>query len=339
MQAERKRMRRISQILAFTILVFLQAAAADLPAWTDDSDVVLRSESHGQDQFKLTAAIFHSIDAATDAQFTFTIEDEHGLPVRVLRGARTFVPGQAMEFSAIWDRRDESGAPLPSAKYRVNATVEMTAANAGAIQMAEPAGVAQPGRVAKIVQQRSMVLQPVSNRTVPTLNAQVGQDPLFPFNHYYGTMHTQTVFSDGGHPNTSTCASSTTHAAGDFTPAQAYDYARNTAHLDFLGITDHNHLFDAACTSCSAAQVIQRYHDGLAAAATANVDGTFVAIYAMEWGYISNDSFPNEGHIGLFEVPKLFGWEPSSCTLGSSCYYEVFTDPSGPNYPAMYTAA
>src|SRR5215813_15385959 len=149
MQAERKRMRRISQILAFTILVFLQAAAADLPAWTDDSDVVLRSESHGQDQFKLTAAIFHSIDAATDAQFTFTIEDEHGLAVRVLRGARTFVPGQNLEFSAIWDRRDESGALLPATKYTVNTTVEMTA-NAGAIQMAEPASVARPGRTTKI---------------------------------------------------------------------------------------------------------------------------------------------------------------------------------------------
>src|SRR5215475_9930164 len=339
MQEKWRKMRRISQILAFTVLVCLQAAAADLPAWTDDSDVVLRSDTQGQEQLKLTAAIFHSIDAATDAQFTFTIEDEHGLAVRVLRGVRTFVPGQAMEFSAIWDRRDESGTLLPAAKYRVNATVEMTAANAGAIQMAEPAGAAQPGRVAKIVQQRSMVLQPVSNRAVPTLNAQVGQDPLFPFNHYYGTMHTQTVFSDGGHPNNTNCAASTTHAAGDFTPAQAYDYARNTAHLDFLGIEDHNHLFNDACTGCTAAQVIQRYHDGLSAAATANVDGTFVAFYGMEWGFISNDSFPNEGHVGIFESPKLFGWEPTGCTLGSNCDYEVFTSPDGPNYPAMYTTA
>src|SRR5262249_32499747 len=286
----------------------------------------------------LTAAIFHSIDAATDAQFTFTIEDEHGLAVRVLRGARTFVPGENLEFSATWDRRDESGALLPASKYTVNATVEMTA-NAGAIQMAEPASVARPGRTTKIVQQRSLVLLPFSNTTVPTLNAQVGQDPQFPFNHYYGTLHTQTTFSDGGHPNNSTCATSTTHVASDFTPAQAYDYARNTAHLDFLGIEDHNHLFAAACPSCSAAQVIQRYHDGLAAAATATLDGTFVAFYGQEWGFISNDSFPNEGHVGIFESPKLFGWDPSGCTLGSNCDYEVFTSPDGPNYPAMYTAA
>src|SRR5215467_1832207 len=341
-----EKMRRISQILAFTLLLCLQALAADLPAWTDDSDVVLRFDSQriagGQERAKLTAAIFHPIDAATDAQFTFTIQDEHGSAVRVLRGIRTFVPGQAMEFSALWDMRDESGALLSAAKYTVNVTVEMTATNAGIVQAATQAGMTQPGRVASIVQQRSIVLQPASGAAVqmaPTLNSQVGQDPLFPFNHYYGTIHTQTAFSDGGHPNTSTCASSTTHAAGDFTPAQAYDYARNTAHLDFLGITDHNHLFDAACPSCTAAQVIQRYHDGLAAAASANVDGSFVAIYGMEWGYISNDSFPNEGHIGLFEVPKLFGWDPTGCTLGTDCFYEVFTDPAGVNYPAMYTKA
>jgi hypothetical protein len=36
----------------------------------------------------------------------------------------------------------------------------------------------------------------------------VGQDPAFPFNHYYGTLHTQTTYSDGGHPNDSNCAAS-----------------------------------------------------------------------------------------------------------------------------------
>jgi len=340
-------MRRIPQILAFTFLLCLQAVAADLPGWTDDSDVVLRSDlqqtAAGLEQMKLTAAVFHPIDAATDAQFTFTIQDEHGGVVRVLRGVRTFLPGQPMDFSALWDMRDESGALLPAAKYTVLVTLEMTPAGAGPVRAASPAGITQPGRVASIVQQRSMLLQPAPGAAAlpkaPIAASQVGQDPLFPFNHYYGTMHSQTTFSDGGHPNNSTCAASTTHAAGDFTPAQAYDYARNTAHLDFLGIEDHNHLFAAACPSCTAAQVIQRYHDGLATAATANVDGTFVAFYGQEWGFISNPDFPNEGHVGIFESPKLFGWDPSGCTLGSSCFYEVFTDPAGVNYPAMYTAA
>src|SRR5215813_2062394 len=333
-------MRCVSQMFAVAVLLCLQAVAADLPAWTDDSSVVLRSDSQriaaGREQVTLTAAIFHPIDAATDAQFTFTIQNEHGSVVRTLQGARTFQPGQPMDFSVAWDGLDDRGMVLPNARYTAEVNVQMTSAS---LQPAIPSGE----RVEQIVQKRAIILEPASSpassKQAVTPLSQVGQDPAFPFNHYYGTLHTQTTFSDGGHPNDSNCASSTIHSAGDFTPAQAYDYARNTAHLDFLGISDHNHLFENACPSCSAAQVIQRYHDGLAAAASANVDGTFVAIYGMEWGFISNSSFPNEGHVGLFEVPKLFGWEPSGCTLGTDCFYEVFTDPAGVNYPAMYTKA
>jgi hypothetical protein len=341
-------MKRISHILVFAFLVCLQATAADLPAWTDDSDVVLRSDWQstvaGQQKVKLTAAILHTIDAPTTATFTFTIQDEDGTAVRTLRGVRTFQPRQSMDFSVAWDGRNESGVALPNARYRVELAVELTPANSGAAQTATQSAVMQPGRVARIVQQRSIVLPPATSATAGSASAvttqsQVGQDPAFPFNHYYGTMHTQTTFSDGGHPNDSNCAASTTHLAGDFTPAQAYDYARNTAHLDFLGIEDHNHLFENACPSCTAAQVIQRYHDGLAAAATANVDGSFVAFYGMEWGFISGSGFMNEGHVGLFEIPKLFGWEPSGCTLGVNCFYEVFTDQAGTSYPAMYTTA
>src|SRR5262245_47924179 len=128
-------MRRIPQIFAVTFLLCLQALAADLPAWIDDSDVVLRSDSQrivaGQEQMKLTAAIFHAIDSATDAQFTFTIQGEHGSTVNVLSGARTFNPGQAMEFSVTWDGRDQSGAMLPNGRYTVEVNVELSPAASG----------------------------------------------------------------------------------------------------------------------------------------------------------------------------------------------------------------
>ncbi|HWZ46074.1 MAG TPA: hypothetical protein VNW97_21555 [Candidatus Saccharimonadales bacterium] len=341
-------MKRVSQIFGVAILLCLRAIAIDLPAWTDDSSVVLRSDSArivSGDQARLTAAVFHPIDAVTSAQFSFTIHDQQGQVVRSLGGAQDFRPGASMEFSVVWDGRDDNSRRLPLAKYTVEVKVELSSASAAVSQSSSQPG-ANPGeRVNRIVQKQSMTLE-IGASTVKTASSvapaplsQTGQDSAFPFNHYYGTLHTQTAFSDGGHPNDSTCASSTTHAAGDFTPAQAYSYARNTGHLDFLGISDHNHLFAQACSTCSAAQVIQRYHDGLAAATSANVDGSFVAIYGMEWGFISNSSFPNEGHIGLFEVPKLLGWDPTGCTLGTDCFYEVFTDPAGVNYPAMYTAA
>jgi len=345
-------MKRILQTLAAAFLFCLQAWACDLPAWTDDSSIVLRSEfvnvGVAEQRPNLTVAIFHPIDALTTAQFTFTIEDERGAGVRVLHGARTFRPGEPLEFSILWDGRDDRGNLL-SGRLTVEAGVELDSPSSEHASTIH-SGMEPGKRVTHIAQTRSITLEVAPSGTQPAsaaaLSAQaltpaaaVGQDPAFPFNHYYGILHSQTTFSDGGHPNNSTCMTSTTHVASDFTPAQAYAYARNTAHLDFLGITDHNHLFDAACSGCSAAQIVQRYHDGLAAAASANTDGSFVAVYGQEWGFISNPDFPNEGHVGLFEVPKLFGWDPSPCTIGSSCFYDVFTSPDGPNYPAMYTTA
>src|SRR5262249_32953156 len=146
------------------------------------------------------------------------------------------------------------------------------------------------------------------------------------------SLHSHTSYSDGGHPNDSSCAASTTHAVSDATPSDAYAYARS-AGLDFLQVSDHNHQFNDACPGCSAAQVVQRYHDGLATAASHSVDGAFIAMYGMEWGYISNPDagFPNEGHVVVTESPQLFGWE--------SGYYDIYTSPNAADYPTMYQTA
>src|SRR5262245_30001872 len=136
-------MRRISQIFTLAVLLCLQAAAADLPAWTDDSSVVLRSDLQrfvaGQQQAKLTGAVFHPIDGATDAQFTFTVQNAEGSAVRVFQGARTFQPGQPMEFSVTWDGRDDSGMLLPNAKYIVEETVELKPSSLAIVQPATQA--------------------------------------------------------------------------------------------------------------------------------------------------------------------------------------------------------
>src|SRR5262249_33533882 len=274
-------MRGLSKLWITALALEAHTIAAGLPAWTDDSGMVLRIEparTVWRDSAKLTTSVFHSIDVITNAQYTFTIQDDQGTALRVLYGAATFRPGDAMEFSIDWDRRTDNGILLSYGKFTAVVTVELKA---------DPSAAANPGsqgeeRVEKIVQTRSSTLEffpTVPSKASVIRQAQFGQDPAFPFNHYYGTLHTQTNYSDRGHPNDANCASSTLHQAGDFTPAQAYSYARNTAHLDFLGISDHNHLFNDACSGCTAAQIVQRYHDGLAAAASANTDGSFVAIY------------------------------------------------------------
>ena len=314
--------------LALLLFAASAAFAAGLPKWDDDSALTVtpspRAFAPALESTNLVTQIFHPIEARTDVQWNVVVTDEAGHVVRRFTAKQSYRPGEAILFAPTWNGRDESGRYLPNGTYRVNVDVAMHAEGAD------------------VIRQRTshpVIIDSTHRHRVPVSQSQAPHDPGVPYNFYYGTLHNQTTYSDGGHPNDSNCAASTTHAGGDFTPAQAYDYGRNTAHLDFMGITDHNHQFNDACVGCTASQVIQRYHDGLAAAATANVDGSFVAIYGMEWGYIATASFPNEGHVGVFESPKLFGWEPSGCTVGVDCYYEVYTNQSGASYPAMYTTA
>jgi hypothetical protein len=286
----------------------------------------------------ITATVYQALRAPTLVAWRTVVVDEAGRPVRIVAGVRPATPGKPLQITQLWNGRDDRGRMAPTGTYRFSVRV----------RLAPAAGVTGPIDFERIADVAGVEEIPSAVGSVEVTDAPAeGQDhrgawitlsagppptePGFPFNFYFGTLHTQTSYTDGGHANDANCLASTSHVSSDFTPAQAYAYARNTAKVDFLGISDHNHLFDSACPGCSSATVIGRYHDGLAAAAAATADGSFVAIYGMEWGYISNDNFPNEGHINLFEVPQLFGWK--------SGFYEVYTDPLGANYPAMYTTA
>jgi hypothetical protein len=335
--------RRSVVTLGLLLFVVVTAAAADLPRWDDDSAVTVtpypRTFSPNLESTNLVAQVFHPIDARTEVRWNVAVTNAEGQSVRRFEARQSFSPGEAMMFAPSWNGRDDLGRYLPNGTYNVTVGVEMRAV--GARVRPSEDGDEHP-RVEVIRQQAShaVIIDSVRRHRVAAPQSQAPHDPGVPYNFYYGTLHNQTRYSDGGHPNDSNCASSTTHGGSDLDPAQAYTYARNTAALDFLGITDHNHQFNDACSGCTAAQIVQRYHDGLAAAAAATVDGTFVGIYGMEWGYISTASFPHEGHVGVFESPKLFGWEPSStCTVGVDCYYDIYTNQSGASYPAMYTTA
>lgn len=165
----------------------------------------------------------------------------------------------------------------------------------------------------------------------------------FGYNFYYGSTHSHSNWSDGGQPATS-CASGNANGSGTFDPAAVYSFARNSAGLDYWVINEHNHLLnDAMATNnppVTEAKVRQRYAAGLAAANTATVNGTFVGIYGMEWGVLTN---ADQGHVTLLETPKLFGWETcttcngpnAECTPGSNCYFDVFT-PKRTGYLTMY---
>jgi len=98
-------------------------------------------------------------------------------------------------------------------------------------------------------------------------------------NYYFGNLHAHSSYSDGNVDNTA------------LIPSNDYAYAKNSLCMDFLGISEHNHLMN-----------VSNYQPGLnqaAAATTAN----FLALYGMEYGVISNG-----GHVLIYGSNQLIGW-------------------------------
>ncbi len=108
------------------------------------------------------------------------------------------------------------------------------------------------------------------------------------YNYYFGNIHSQSSYSDG---NVDSATSLIT------TPLQDFNYAKLSQHLDFYGISDHNHLNAGMLSPAN-------FHKGLADANTANADGSFVAMYGQEWGVISGG-----GHVVVYGYDSLMGWD------------------------------
>lgn len=105
---------------------------------------------------------------------------------------------------------------------------------------------------------------------------------------YFGNIHAHTSYSDGTKDSLSSQVK---------TPGQAYAYAKETMHLDFLGISEHNHRQAGMRSKAN-------YALGIKQAKAATENGKFVALYGMEYGVISNG-----GHVLIYGIDKLIGWE------------------------------
>ncbi len=118
---------------------------------------------------------------------------------------------------------------------------------------------------------------PVYNTTTPlTGNITIASTTL---QYFFGNFHSHSEYSDG-----------TGLPSGDF----AYGDAAEC--MDFLGISEHNHV--------SAGMALANWSLGRAQAAAATTS-TFLALYGMEWGVISGG-----GHVIIYGVPDLLGWDP-----------------------------
>ncbi len=101
-------------------------------------------------------------------------------------------------------------------------------------------------------------------------------------NIYYGNLHAHSGYSDGNKDNGQN-------------PAADYAYAKSSLCLDYLGISEHNHA--------GAGMSLSNWIPGLNQAAAATT-ASFLALYGMEWGVISNG-----GHVIIYGIDKLLGWE------------------------------
>ncbi|HEV7240663.1 MAG TPA: Ig-like domain-containing protein [Thermoanaerobaculia bacterium] len=275
---------------------------------------------------------------------------DDGTRVLTLDG-RSFIGAEGVAVAELyWDGRDDAGRPVPPGKYRYT-FVARYSRNAMTYDAAFDGDEALASMDEVIVDynlpaRKSRDLRFSTNATSCQIQQHAPMESGFAYNFYYGSTHAHSNWSDGGQP-TSNCSSGNAYGSGNFTPADVFGYARNTAQLDFWVVNEHNHLIqDAIATNnppVTEAKVRQRYQDGLSAANAATVSGSFVALYGMEWGVSSND---DQGHVTLIETPQLFGWEtctgcngPSiECTPGTSCYFDVFT-PKRFGYLAMYAAS
>lgn len=108
------------------------------------------------------------------------------------------------------------------------------------------------------------------------------------YNFYFGNIHAHSSYSDGNQDSATSLMTK---------PLQDFNYARASQHIDFYGISEHNH-YSAGMTNPV------NFHRGIADANTANVDGSFVALYGMEWGVISGG-----GHAIVYGYDSLIGWD------------------------------
>ena len=117
---------------------------------------------------------------------------------------------------------------------------------------------------------------PVYNTSSPLAGSTIIGTPTL--NYYFGNFHSHSQYSDGsGLPS------------GDFS------YGDTANCMDFLGISEHNHV--------SAGMQLANWSLGRAQAAAATTP-SFLALYGMEWGVISGG-----GHVVVYGVPNLLGWD------------------------------
>jgi hypothetical protein len=137
-------------------------------------------------------------------------------------------------------------------------------------------------------------------------------------NYYFGNLHSHTGFSDGNKDSSS---------SGMWSPANAYAYAKASLHFDFLGVSEHNHYSSIRSPGFRK----QNYAVGISQANASNVNGTFAALFGMEYGVSSNYN----GHVIIYGFNQLIGWETGISGVAGGINYDIYNAKS--DYDGLFT--
>jgi trimeric autotransporter adhesin len=125
-------------------------------------------------------------------------------------------------------------------------------------------------------------------------------------NYYFGNLHAHSDYSDGNQDNPG------------YTPTDDYTYAMASQCMDYLGISEHNHY----TSNNNPGNRLSTYGLGITQAVNfTTANPSFIALYGMEWGVISNG-----GHVLVYGdgMNNLWGWETGSGGWGATNNYNDF---------------
>ena len=130
--------------------------------------------------------------------------------------------------------------------------------------------------------------------------------------YYFGNLHSHSSYSDGNSDNITK------------TPADDYAFAKTAMCMDFLGISEHNHL--------GAGMHLADWQPGITQAAAATTSN-FIALHGQEWGVIGTQGSAGDhaGHVIVYGLDSLAGWEaanyqiyvPKSTYLGTGGLFDI----------------
>ncbi|MFC0254226.1 CehA/McbA family metallohydrolase [Massilia consociata] len=260
-----------------------------------------------------------------------------GRVARLWRG-NSKLSGDPVPVRVAWDGRIGAG-PAPAGVYRVRLRavlrgVPHDGAHTGAhghhdeaveqdweIAVGAPAAPRTP-RFAPLPGVREMAERAEGTAMAPATGS-------LPYTVYLGNLHSQSNHSDGG-AALGECKGGQDPLKSQYGPEAAFAYARGRG-LDFLAVSEHNHMYDGSDGSNPDADPLAAkalYQAGLTSAAAFNATKPgFLALYGMEWGVINNG-----GHINIFNSDELLGWE-------TNARGELMADTRTPrnDYAALYT--